>query len=146
MDMERRKFIKTSCLACASVVGLGGLLPLLQSCASIVSVNLKPENGIVSVPREKFTETNKLVIVKNFDYLDFDIAVVQYEDNSFKAFEMQCTHQPNYALTATKDGFFCSAHGSVFGYDGQVKTKPAKKPMKEYPVEITSQILKIKIT
>ena len=121
------------------------MLSILQSCSPLTTLKLKPIDGNVSVPRDQFTKDNNIVIIKNFDHLDFDIAVIQYAEDTFKAFELQCTHQPNYALTATKEGFFCSAHGSLFDFNGQVKKAPAKKPMKEYPIEITNQIIKITI-
>lgn len=145
MDLDRREFIRKSCLACASIAGIGIVSSMVQSCSPLVSLKVIPEKGFIQVPLTHFTETNKLVLLKNYDALDFDIAVVQLEGNKYKAFEMQCTHVANNPLVATKSGFFCNTHGSAFGFDGQVTKSPAKRALKEYPLEITSEILKIKI-
>ncbi|WP_343747881.1 Rieske (2Fe-2S) protein [Fluviicola sp.] len=145
MDLDRRAFIRKSCLACASIAGIGVLSTLVQSCSPLVSLKVTPEQGFLNVPLSHFTETNKLVLLKNYEALDFDIAVVQLAGNQYKAFQMQCTHVANNPLVATKNGFFCNTHGSAFGFDGQVTNSPAKRPLKEYQLEITSEIIKVKL-
>jgi Rieske Fe-S protein len=104
-----------------------------------------PNNGLIDVPLTQFTETNKLVILRNFDKLDFDIAVVKLGENQYKALEMQCTHVPNNHLVATDSGFHCNTHGSSFSFDGQVVESPAQRPMKEFPIEINNHTIQIKL-
>jgi len=143
--MERRTFIKNTCLLCASIVASGAIAPLFSACSPVTILKIIPDNGTIIVPIDKFTNENKLVVLKNFDALDFDIAVVQYEDLSFKAFELQCTHQPHVRLATTSTGFVCHEHGSRFDLYGQVTQAPARKALKEFTLELINQHT-IKIT
>lgn len=144
MDQDRRAFIKKSCTLCAALIGITAVAPLVQGCAPLLTVKTStPAGGIIEVDRTKFTVENKMVIIKNAT-MEFDIALVQLADDNFKAFELQCTHQAN-PLVPTKNGFFCNAHGSSFSLEGQVTREPALKNLKEYPVEITRNNIKITV-
>jgi len=130
MDLERRIFLKKACGTCAALLTLGAIVPAVQSCAPLMSVKTDVKVGDIQVARILFTAENKLVLIRNASS-EFDIAVVQLAENSFKAFEMQCSHQAN-PLVATRTGFFCNAHGSSFTLDGQVKNPPATASLREY--------------
>jgi len=109
-----------------------------------MSLKVYPTEGTIMLPCDQFNDQNTTIILKNFDALNFDIAVVQYPDKTFKAFELQCTHQPNNRLIATQEGFICHAHGSQFDKNGQVKKAPAKKALKEFKLElINNKTIKI---
>lgn len=146
MSVNRRDFLKKSCLACASIAGIGVLSSVLQSCSSLISLKTYPENGVVKLNKSKFTEENHVVILKNFDMLNFDIAVVKFDDNTYKAIEMQCTHVPGNHLIATNSGFHCNTHGSAFNLKGEVTHEPASRELKEYPLEISSETIIIHIS
>jgi Rieske Fe-S protein len=144
MDHNRRAFIKQTCTLCASLIGIVVLPGAIQSCAPIVMQKSVIENGKIVVQRSVFSVENKLVVLRN-PSLEFDIAVVWLETDVYKAFELQCTHQAN-ALLPTKSGFFCSAHGSSFSFDGKVKNEPALRDLKEYPIQMNSEQLIIQLT
>lgn len=143
MDHKRRAFIKQTCTFCASLIGITALPTVVQSCAPIVMLKSLIDDGKIVVQRSAFSTENKLVILRNSS-LEFDIAVVWLGPDLYKAFELQCTHQAN-PLVPTKSGFFCSAHGSSFTFDGKVKNEPALRDLKEYPIQLDSDKLVIQL-
>jgi Rieske Fe-S protein len=143
MNEDRRAFIKQTCRMCAALAGVAIVLPSVTACAPLKTVSADISEGSISVPASSFTEGNNLVIVRNND-LDFDIALVKYADNSYRSFLLECTHRSN-PLVATQTGFTCNLHGSSFDLKGAVTKPPATSALKEYPVQASSEILKIKI-
>ncbi|MBS1634332.1 MAG: Rieske 2Fe-2S domain-containing protein [Bacteroidetes bacterium] len=139
--MQRRDFIKSTCVACFGVLGAGSLLSSLQSCAPLPLLKGEAENGIMTIPLSSFTPEQHLLIVRN-SKLDHDILLVKKTDGSFNALYMQCTHQ-NQPLNASKSGLFCSAHGSSFNLDGQVTQEPATTPLRKFKTEADTNSVKI---
>lgn len=143
MEESRREFIKKTCGLCAGVLGIASVLPLVQSCSSLLRLKTDAVGGEVSVPRSSFTAENNIVIVQ-VTSREFDIAVVQSGENSFKSFELQCTHQAN-SLVTTKSGFYCNAHGSYFSLEGKVQKPPALTNLREFPTVVTADEIKLKV-
>ena len=141
--MERRNFIKASCLTCASVIGAGALLSALQSCKPLAVLKTDANDGIINVSTSSFVEEQKLLLIRN-QKMEYDILLVKKQDNTYNALYMECTHQ-NQPLTANKNGLFCSAHGSSFDLEGNVKQEPATKPLRKFKTEITDNNIKIYI-
>ena len=127
--MDRRKFLKQSCGACAAVsIGLIAGSSLLESCASTGLGVLKTgsDQGKVSIPLDSFALNNfKLVRVEKYNY---DIGVQKMEDGSFSAMVLMCTHA-RHPLTKAGNGYYCTLHGSKFSGTGKVEKGPASKPM-----------------
>ena len=128
--MERRDFIKSTCIACASVSGIGALSSLLAGCTPLASLKTTSVNNIISIPESTFIENQTILLVKNTQ-LDYDILLVKKKDNTYNALYMQCSHE-NQPLTATKSGLYCASHGSAFDLDGNVTLQPATKSLKKY--------------
>ncbi|WUI02999.1 Rieske (2Fe-2S) protein [Spirillospora sp. NBC_00431] len=65
------------------------------------------------------------------------VVVTQPSQGVFKAFTAVCTHQ-GCTVGGVSDGVIkCDCHGSEFKVaDGSVRKGPAKKPLKEYPVQV----------
>lgn len=127
--MNRRKFLKQSCGACAAMsVGLLLGSSLLESCAStgLSVLKVNPEGGKAIVPLKSFGEHNfQLLRVSNYN---FDIALQKKEDGSFAAMLLMCTHA-KHPLTKAGNGYYCTLHGSKFSGEGKVEKGPASKPM-----------------
>ncbi len=130
MDNERREFIKNSCTLCAGVLGLSALLPALQSCVAITTLQLEPTNNTFQLPITSFIENSKVVVIKHKS-LSYPLAVVQVNINSYRCFELKCTHQDN-GLGVSNSGFFCSMHGSNYDLNGKVLSPPASRNLKEF--------------
>lgn len=142
MNSDRRDFLKDTCKLCASIVGISLVLPALEGCAPLQYYNTAVTNGILNVPISSFVEDTNMVIVKDKS-LNYQVAVIKQKDNSFRAFELKCTHQDN-SLIATKSSFVCSLHGSTFDLNGKVINTPASSNLKEYPLTISNEIITIK--
>lgn len=126
--VNRRTFIKSSCVVCAT-----GLLSQLTSCApALPTFKTKISGQTITVPLTYF-ETSNVAIVRD-NLAEYDILLVKKSEELFEAIYMKCSHREN-PLTATTTGLYCSAHGSVFDLDGQVKKEPATNPLEKFPTE-----------
>lgn len=138
---NRRQFIKKTCGLCASIVGISMLVPALQGCSALQYVKPEIVQGKISFPISSFIEGSNLLIIQN-NSLDYDIAVVRGENNSFRSFELKCTHQDN-SLIATASGFHCNLHGSSFNLEGKVNNPPATSNLREYKTAVDSGIIQV---
>lgn len=141
MDTSRRAFIKKSCGICASIVGISILAASLDSCTPLQYVSAEVNNGKINLAKNKFIEGNSLLVLKH-PSLEYNIAVVKSGENSFRAFELKCTHQDN-SLIATNSGFHCSLHGSSYSTDGKVNNGPATTNLKEYITKVADENVEI---
>ncbi len=141
--MDRRKFLKQSCGACAAMsVGLLLGSSLLESCAStgLGVLKVSPENGQAIVPLKSFGDHNfQLLRVNNYNY---DIALQKKEDGSFSAMLLMCTHA-KHPLTKAGNGYYCTLHGSKFSGEGKVEKGPASKPMVKLQTAVSGDNLVI---
>jgi cytochrome b6-f complex iron-sulfur subunit len=141
MNIDRRQFIKSSCSACIGIAATGFLSSALSSCAPAFPVfKAKFDKGLIQVPVTSF-ETSNLIIVRDLQ-MDFDILLVKKSAADYQALYMKCSHQAN-PLTATSSGLFCSAHGSSFDLDGNVRTEPANGPLQKFKTELNDNIITI---
>ena len=138
---DRRAFLKQSCTLCAGIVGLGALASQLSSCSTMSVVKTEINNGMISVPMSSFTDTKKVVVVRNAQ-LEFDIALVKNSNSDYTALQMKCTHQDN-ALSVTETGLFCASHGSAFDLKGNVTQEPAQTALKKYSTELNDSFILI---
>lgn len=141
--MERRDFLKKGCSLC--LMGAAGLLlpELLSSCTAGSKVfRGAVVNNSIEVPLSLF-EAGNLQFVRPKGWY-YDIAVHRREDLTYTAVLMQCTHMENQ-VAATGNGFICSAHGSLFDFEGQVKKGPAIQALKKYTTVVQDNNLIISI-
>lgn len=133
--MERRTFLKASCIACA-----GGLaLTTLEACSTLPMYKAKLANGLIEVPESTFGDSNQ-IIVRNAN-LEFDVLLVK-NNNTYHSLYMQCTHETS-PLVATKTGLYCSMHGSAFNLQGQVTKEPATKSLRKFETTLSNNIITI---
>lgn len=143
-DMKtRREFIKDTCTACLGTAFLGLTFTQLSSCSSLPIYRTSLEDKTVAVPKSSFAESN-LVIIRDLQ-VAFDVLLVKKSETEYNAIYMRCSHQEN-AVTATKTGLYCSAHGSAFDLDGNVTKEPAINPLRKFKTEIqeTQIIIELK--
>lgn len=132
--MDRKDFIKKSCVACLGIA-LGGTV--LQSCTGTryVKGSLN-ENGLL-IPTREFEDSKngpRQYVVVRHDDLQFPICVYRTE-NGYTALLMQCSHQ-GAELQVSGDQLTCPAHGSSFDKTGKPTEAPAKEPLRVFPVSI----------
>ena len=135
--MERRLFIKTTCLSC-----LGGTLAttLTTGCKSVHYVNTPLDANRLAVKKSEFTYLRKeeiryraWVVVKS-PGVPFPIGVFRASDMEFYASYLECTHQ---GCEVQPEGSFlhCPCHGSEFDNRGKLQQGPAEADLKSFAVE-----------
>lgn len=123
--MDRRSFIRSSCLGCAGMLAGTGLLTL-AGCSTLPVVKADKKDGLVRVPLASFAQGNKVIL--RTQALPFDILVTALPDGGYRSLYLRCTHR-DQPLTATDSGLHCPSHGSRFGMDGSVQEGPADQPL-----------------
>lgn len=145
--MNRKDFLKTCGFGCLAGVST---LTLLQSCsASKISENEIIGSDIL-VPltdfeiKNKETTTYKKYVIIHNEKLKYPIYVYRFDANNYSALLMQCTHQGT-ELQAFGDKLQCSAHGSEFSNKGSVENGPADRHLRNFPIIIDNNALKISL-
>lgn len=132
--MDRRDFVKQSCLACLAV-GAGMAVTSLSSCGTLPVYKATADNNKVPVPVSLFAQSDFQIIQPKGMY--YNIGLRKEKDGTYTALLLRCTHADNQ-LTPTGNGFKCNLHGSEFNREGQVTQGPAEHSLKKYTTEIIS--------
>jgi Rieske Fe-S protein len=131
--MDRRKFIKSGCVACTSLLGAGLLASSMSGCASVPVYKAVPLQNKITVPLSEFGESN-LLVVRNARW-EYDILLVKKTSADIIAMLLMCSHQQNI-LTLSKTGLLCPVHGSTFDLEGNATKEPAVEPLKKFRTEV----------
>ena len=133
--MDRRNFIKSSCLSCAS--GIGAMW-ILQACSTSKQVsNYKYTQNKITIPKSEFTivKNNKTIQQKFIsikpDNFPFPIALYKLNDTDYKACLLQCSHQ-GCELSPYETTMVCPCHGAEFNTKGEVTQGPAETNLKTF--------------
>jgi len=139
--MDRRRFIKQSCLLCA---GAGIIPAALSGCQATHYVNGTVEATGLAVLKSEFTYlkknqtiTRQYIIVQN-EKLEFPIYVYRFSENEYSALWMKCAHQ-GAELQAAGDHLHCPSHGSEYNNKGAVTNGPAEKNLRSFPVTVVDE-------
>ena len=145
--MNRKEFLKTCGFGC--LAGLSAVT-LLQSCSSSRILEKEIIDSDILVPltdfkikNNKTTKYRKYVIIQN-EKLQYPICVYRFDENNYSALLMQCTHQGT-ELQVFGDKLQCSAHGSEFSNRGNVENGPADRNLRNFPITIDNNTLKISL-
>jgi Rieske Fe-S protein len=143
--MQRRTFLKGACRICLLGAATASVAGMASSCSPAAGKALfKPDirDNLVEIPLSLFEKQPLQVISpRQFPY---EIAVMKENENSYKALLLSCTHYENQ-LTATGNGYRCTAHGSRFDKEGKVLNGPAEDPLKQLKTTIGNNHLLIQI-
>lgn len=145
--MQRRKFIKTSCIACITGIAFA---ELLEGChiAKHITAEIIESNLVIPIHHFYQNETEdgqfkKYLIVQN-DKLKFPICVYRISEQNYSALWLECPHQ-GAELQVFGDVLQCPAHGSEFSNTGKVLSSPAAQDLKSFPIIIEKSQLKISL-
>jgi nitrite reductase/ring-hydroxylating ferredoxin subunit len=142
MNIERRKFLVSSCRACL-LAGAGWLISDLSACSPSAKVMTLPiSDDTIRLPLTSFTTDAMPIVRPNGWY--YDIAVRKTSTDQYEALLLECTHQQNQ-LIVNPNGFKCMLHGSQFNVNGQVTKGPAELPLKQFKTSIDQGNLIIKL-
>ena len=136
--MNRREFVKHSCVICLS----GGLLPaVVSACQSTHYVSGTMESTGIALLKSEFTYqqkdkllTRSYIILQN-EKLEFPIYLYRFSENEYSALWMKCTHQ-GAALQASGDHLQCPSHGSEFNNKGIMSNGPAERNLRSFVVSV----------
>jgi len=126
--MERRDFLKSTCLTCTGSISASWLI---QACTPQKYITTVPERGNkLVIKKTEFTLLKKgkpiqqkFILIKP-DNTQFPIVIYQLKENEYKALYLQCTHQ-GCELTPHETMLVCPCHGAEFNIHGEVITGPA---------------------
>ena len=141
--MDRRNFLRNSCSVCLSATLFASIAPGCSSTRYITGSLGK--DGLTIDPKEFLNKENgkaayrSFIVVRN-DALQYPICVYRLDENNYSALWMSCTHQGT-ELQASGDRLQCPAHGSEFDSKGFVKTGPADKSLRSFPIIVTNNQL-----
>jgi Rieske Fe-S protein len=115
---------------------------LISSCSSTRYISGKLGKDGLTIDKNEFVskQRNKkgylpFIIVRN-EALQYPVCIYRFSENDYSALWMRCTHQGT-ELQASGDRLQCPAHGSEFDNQGAVKTGPADKALRSFPVTVS---------
>ncbi|GGA73043.1 hypothetical protein GCM10008015_12180 [Flavobacterium palustre] len=145
--MDRKEFLKTCGFGCLAGITAA---TFLQSCSSSRVLEKEIVDSDILVPltdfeikNSKTTKYKKYVIIQN-EKLQYPICVYRFDTNNYSALLMQCTHQGT-ELQVFGDKLQCAAHGSEFSNRGNVENGPADRNLRNFPITIDNNTLKISL-
>lgn len=137
---SRRSFIKAGCLHCSAALGIGFLL---EGCSSKIPVyKTVADNEGLAIPEAQFADGKQMLLIRTAK-LENDILLLK-KANGYEALYLQCTHE-GVGLTTTNTKIVCTAHGSIFDFEGNVLKEPALKPLKKFTTELRDQKIFIQL-
>lgn len=141
--MNRRKFISTTCISCLSGTVI---LSTLNSCSltKMISAPISGSDMLVPLAHFDLKSGFKHYIVVQNEILQHPICIYRFNENTFTALLMKCTHQ-GAELQVFGDKLQCPAHGSEFNNLGKVEGGPAEVPLRTFPILISDNQLKISL-
>ncbi|MBK9175301.1 MAG: Rieske 2Fe-2S domain-containing protein [Flavobacteriales bacterium] len=137
--MDRRRFLRTSCQACAALA----IIPVaasLEGCAS--TSKLAITDGVLTMPLDNLRKDGSAIV--KADGLSNKLMISKRADGSFSAVELNCPHK-NGPLKEKGGQLVCDWHGSAFELDGKLLKGPSKSGLKSYPVEAEGTMLRVRV-
>jgi Rieske Fe-S protein len=138
--MDRRKFIKSSCVSCLTATFFSSAL--LESCTPTQYINGKLDpNGLI-VEKSQFRVGNKgsyasFIVVRNENLL-FPVCVYRFSETEYSAIWLKCAHM-GAEVNVVGDTLQCPAHGSEYTNRGVVTNGPATSNLRTFPVEVRNE-------
>ncbi len=117
-----------------------GVMTFLESCAPLPVFRPGDETKRIKVPKEKFEKSP--VVVVRVNWMPYDVLLVKKSETEYKAIYMRCSHE-DQILVPSKNGLFCTAHGSTFDLDGNVTKEPALKNLTLYEVQLNNDWVEV---
>ena len=141
--MERRSFIKSCTLVCASGIGIAALM---ESCGSIHYATSTIETNRLKINKSEFIDKKnaerKFIVIRN-EKLSFPVCLYK-KGNDYNAVSMECTHQ-SCELNPNETSLVCPCHGSEFSKEGKVLNPPADKDLKQFKVITDNETIYIEL-
>jgi nitrite reductase/ring-hydroxylating ferredoxin subunit len=137
--MDRKHFLKASCIACSSI---GFLASILESCAPVkyTSGNIQGNDLVMDLNAFDAKKGGRSYVIIRHDDLQYPICVYRIAADNYSAVWMRCSHQ-GAELQAAGDQLVCPAHGSEFDKYGKATQAPATTDLRTFPVAVKNNQL-----
>ena len=120
---------------------------LLESCSGNKMIIGTIDNSDMVIPVSSFLfhkdGFRKYVVVQH-EKLKYPICVYRFNETSYTALLMRCTHQ-GAELQVFGDRLQCPAHGSEFNNKGVVQNGPADTNLRTFPIALHNDQLYISL-
>ena len=123
------------------------MISVLEGCGSSKIIAGTIENSDLKVPATDFQQDKdsfRKYIVVSHPSLKFPICVYRFNESTYTALLMRCTHQ-GAELQVFGDRLECPAHGSQFSDTGKVENGPADTNLRSFPVTVQNDQLLISL-
>jgi len=141
--MNRKEFLVKSCTACVAAAGMSSLFisctPTRYISGTLGKDGLTINKNDFKLGQKDNSAYRSFIIVRN-DALQYPVCVYRFSDEQYSALWMKCTHQGT-ELNASGEFLQCPAHGSEFNSNGKVRSGPADKDLRTFPVVVSSNEL-----
>jgi Rieske Fe-S protein len=142
MKLSRRSFLSNSCKSCGAMMLAGTIASTLESCNTLAVYKTSLNNNEILVPVAEMLDIQRKII--RASNLEYDILLVKKTEALYTAMVLKCTHE-DWLLSAGEKSINCTAHGSVFDFDGKVLVGPAINPLTILQTHINQTNIHIKI-
>ena len=126
--LDRRSFL---------VRGACGLVALTTGCAALVSVPVRPVNGVIrlsTLEHPSLAGPGGWLKVRPVAW-ESPLYVLALGGGSYAAVSPICTHQ-GCTVDIAGARLICPCHGSTYNRDGTVVRGPAEQPLQGFPVRV----------
>lgn len=138
--MNREAFLKR----CASfTAGVACFDILVVGCSSLPYIEFSFDGASAIVKKSAFGE--KEFVLLNVDSLPAPVYISKQGDNDYVALLLRCTHR-GCKVQPAGDILECPCHGSRYTRTGIVVRGPAPNSLKQLPVEIGPEYLRVSLT
>lgn len=140
--MNRREFIALAG-GCAGAAAVG----TLQGCSSAPRYDGAIVDDRIQIAVAEFRTLageKRTLLVFAADLID-PVALLEYEDNRFRALSTTCTHQ-RCRVRPSKTVMRCPCHGSTYDLEGKVLRGPAMRALQQFRVDRDGDVLTIDVS
>jgi cytochrome b6-f complex iron-sulfur subunit len=138
--MDRRNFLKTSCVLYAS--GVAGTALFIESCKKN-NTSATPQGPTVNFILDLTLPANASLNTLNGSVASNGVVVVN-TGSSYIAIAQSCTHNGcSVAYNQSGNDFVCPCHGGTFDTNGNVTAGPPPAPLKKYTVVKNGNVLTV---
>ena len=135
--MTRKEFMRLCTTSCLAVAGMA-IFTDAAGAAKKVWQEQQVDNKITVDKQEFIRKKRDKIIYRKYIIVtnpagDYPIVLYRFEDDTYAALLMQCTHQGS-ELSVQGDVLTCPAHGSEFSNKGEVISGPAEQNLITFTV------------
>jgi nitrite reductase/ring-hydroxylating ferredoxin subunit len=139
--MERRRFLRAACQACAALATLPAAT-LLDGCAPPRSLRHTVRDGVLLIPLGDLSPGVNIIRARG---LPDKLLIDRRSDDTHMVLVLNCPHRNGPVSFTDGKGLKCEWHGSTFDLDGNVTKGPSSSGLKRCPASVEGGFLRIAV-